>query len=203
MVGGDESSETPFVAGALEIILTQNRGLANACSGLRLVYRGIRHARSERGQCSTCCRRERAITKGAEAHSLRGVIVRRIAFVLAAATGLTVPWPIPDRATHWSMSVPRTLSARWIFISTRLGSIGNGGTGLRMRISPPCRAISKVGQASWSSPPTPACSTLRRPRRHTPALDARRLPCSQAAAAPYRCRCAHPAGDPRSPVGWL
>ena len=44
---------------------------------------------------------------------------------------------------------------------------------------------------------------LRRPRRHIPAPDARRLPCSQAAAAPYRCRCAHPAGDPRSPVSWL
>ena len=44
---------------------------------------------------------------------------------------------------------------------------------------------------------------VRRSRRHTPVLDARRLPCSEAAAAPSRCRCAHPAGDPRSPGSWL
>jgi hypothetical protein len=44
---------------------------------------------------------------------------------------------------------------------------------------------------------------LRHSRQYTPTLDARRVRCSRAAAASYRCRCAHPAGDTGSPVRWL
>jgi hypothetical protein len=44
---------------------------------------------------------------------------------------------------------------------------------------------------------------LRHSRRYTPALDARRLRCSPVAAAPHRCRRAHPASDSRNPVSWL
>jgi hypothetical protein len=57
-----------------------------------------------------------------------------------------------------STSVPLTLSARLIFISTAFGSFGAGQTGLPVRISPPCRALWKAGLAGCYSPPTPACS---------------------------------------------
>ena len=46
-------------------------------------------------------------------------------------------------------------------------------------------------------------SGLRHSWRHAPTLDAGWLRCSPAAAAPDRCRRAHPASDNRSPVRWL
>ena len=71
----------------------------------------------------------------------------------------TAPWPAADRATQWSMSVPRTLSARLIFAGTRSGSTGTGQMGLPMRIFPLCRAIWKAGRGGCCLPPTLACST--------------------------------------------
>jgi hypothetical protein len=94
---------------------------------------------------------------------MRGPIVRRIAFLLAGATGLAAhtDGALADTGPCQSMEYERagTLSARSIFVGTRSGFTGTGQMGPPMRIFLICRAIWKAAQAGCYSLPTPACST--------------------------------------------
>ena len=96
------------------------------------------------------------------AGTLRMPIVRRIAFLLSAVTSLTAydHSALADTGPCSSIEYER---AKYAVCEVDLHKhtvrlIGTDQTGLLMAIYPPCRALSKAGQAGCYSPPTPACS---------------------------------------------